>query len=157
HRRYGIAVPASAWHADVLPQHLRPRIEIVAGEQETLGAGRDLAQLRRQLERAKIAPTADEPAWSQIAQKWERFGLTTWSFGDLPERITVTEAGPLCGWPGLQVEDDTVSLRLFRGQEAARRASLPGVQRLVEFALQKDLAWLQKDLRALSRFEPLLA
>ncbi len=32
---------------------------------------------------------------------------------------------------------------------------LAGVQRLVELAVQKDLAWLEKDLRALSRFDAL--
>jgi ATP-dependent helicase HrpA len=57
----------------------------------------------------------------------------------------------------LQVEDEIVNVRLFRAREAARRASLPGVQRLVELALQKDLAWLVKDLRALARFDPMLA
>ena len=58
------------------------------------------------------------------------------------------------GWP---VETDSVSLKLFRSQEAARRASLGGIQRLVALALQKDLAWLHKDLRALAQFAPLLA
>jgi ATP-dependent helicase HrpA len=36
-------------------------------------------------------------------------------------------------------------------------ASLTGVQRLVELAIQKDLAWLERDLRALSRFDALYA
>ncbi|MDB6111856.1 MAG: ATP-dependent helicase HrpA, partial [Pedosphaera sp.] len=86
------------------------------------------------------------------------FGLTGWTFGDLPERLTVSETGsvPLYAWPGLQVEEDSVSVRLFRSNEAARRASVRGFQRLVELAQQKDLGWLQKDLRALSRFDALL-
>jgi ATP-dependent helicase HrpA len=48
-----------------------------------------------------------------------------------------------------------VNLKLFRSQAAARHASLGGVQRLVELALQKDLGWLQKDLRSLVRLAPL--
>jgi len=77
----------------------------------------------------------------------------------LPERITVSEAGklPLYAWPGIQEEEQHVSLRLFRSQEAARRASLGGCRRLISLALQKDLAWLHKDLRSLSRFAPLTA
>ncbi|HYT89888.1 MAG TPA: DUF3418 domain-containing protein, partial [Gemmataceae bacterium] len=47
--------------------------------------------------------------------------------------------------------------RLFRSQEAARAASIHGVQRLVELAIEKDLAWIEKDLRGLSRFESLYA
>jgi ATP-dependent helicase HrpA len=100
----------------------------------------------------KIEPAGDCPAWTRLAQKWERFGLTAWTFGDLPERITVSEndAVPLYAWPGLHLEEGNVSLRLFRSQEAARRASLGGIQRLVELVLQRDLGWLQKDLRALA-------
>jgi ATP-dependent helicase HrpA len=48
-------------------------------------------------------------------------------------------------------------MRLFRSRDASRQASLPGVRRLVELAVQKDLAWLQKDLRALVGLAPLLA
>ncbi|MDB6068167.1 MAG: hrpA [Pedosphaera sp.] len=158
HRRYGIEVSPTAWPADALPQHLRPRIEILGNNQKTISAGRDLDQLRRQLENVKVEPTGDSPAWTRAAQQWERFGLTAWTFGDLPERITVTEhpTVPLFAWPGLQVEEDHVSLRMFRSQESARRTSLGGVQRLVDLAVQKDLGWLQKDLRALTRFESIL-
>ncbi|MDB6015769.1 MAG: hrpA [Pedosphaera sp.] len=159
HQRYGVEVSPSAWPAEALPQHLRPRIEVVGNDQKTLGTGRDLNQLRERLEKVKAQPAGDPPAWTRAAQQWERFGLTGWNFGDLPERITVGEIDgiPFHAWPGLQVEEDSVSLRLFHGEDAARRASLVGCQRLVELAAQKDLAWLQKDLRALVKFAPLLA
>ncbi len=105
----------------------------------------------------KPRPPAQSGDWQHAAQKWERFGLTTWSFGDLPEKIIIGERQgiPLSAWPGLQLEESGVSLRLFHSPEAARRASLGGVQRLVELAVQKDLAWLEKDLRALARLDPL--
>jgi ATP-dependent helicase HrpA len=57
----------------------------------------------------------------------------------------------------LQREDGHVSVRLFRSQDAARQASVAGMQRLVELAIQKDLGWLEKDLRALGRFDALYA
>jgi len=158
-QHYGVALSPSAWPTDALPSHLRPRIEIVTPDQKTLGVGRDLEQLRQKFEKTKVEPTGDSPAWTRAGQQWERFGLTGWTFGDLPERITVGDSAglPLYGWPGLQVEEENVSVRLFRSQEAARRASLPGVQRLIELALQKDLAWLAKDLRGLSRFDLIAA
>jgi ATP-dependent helicase HrpA len=46
---------------------------------------------------------------------------------------------------------------LFRSEELARRASLGGIQKLVELALAKDFAWLHRDLRALNRFDALAA
>lgn len=159
-QHYGVEIPANAWPADAIPAHLRPRVEVISHDQKSLGTSRDLNQLRQRLEKevVKVQPTGDDPAWTQAARRWERFDLTGWTFGDLPERITVQEspALPLYAWPGLAVEADSISLKLFRSQEAARRASLGGIQRLVALALQKDLAWLHKDLRALAQYGPLL-
>jgi len=158
-RRFGVEVPVSAWPIDALPSHLRPRIEIVGNDAKTMAAGRDLDQLRRGLQTARVEPAADAPAWQHVAQQWERFGLTAWSFGDLPERITVSEGPglPLHAWPGLEVEQGRVNVRLFHTPEAAQAASRCGVQRLVELAIERDLGWLEKDLRALSRLESLYA
>jgi ATP-dependent RNA helicase HrpA len=179
-RRYGIAIPITAWRADSIPQHLRPRIELLDHYQKTIGAGRDPSQLIRQIETAKTEPAALPPAWIRATAHWERFGLTAWTFGDLPERLVV-EVGPapfsssspsitaekvktdpdahshLCAWPGLQLDEGQVNLRLFKNLRDARQASLGGVQRLIELALEKDLAWLQKDLRGLCRLAPLYA
>ncbi len=82
-----------------------------------------------------------------------------WDFGDLPERITVSENGPVpvYAWPGLAVEKERVSLRLFRTEDLAKQATPGGIQKLVELALSKDFAWLHRDLRGLSRFEALAA
>jgi ATP-dependent helicase HrpA len=157
HRRYGLEVPVASWPAQALPPHLRPRLEVLRHGLQPLLAGRDLLQLRRQLETAKPQPPADPPAWLRLARQWERFGLTAWNFGDLPERLAVEESGaaPLYAWLGLHVEEGQVNLRLFHSPDLARQAGIGGLQRLLELALQKDLAWLQKDLRALARIEPL--
>jgi ATP-dependent helicase HrpA len=157
--RYGVTVPASAWPADAMPAHLRARIEIVSHDQKTLASGRDLDQLRRNLAQIKVEPPTEPAAWQRVAAQWERFGLRHWTCGDLPERVTVSEGPGLSvyGWPGLHFEDGNVNVRLFRSQDAARAASIHGVQRLVELAIEKDLAWIEKDLRDLSRFESLYA
>jgi ATP-dependent helicase HrpA len=160
--RYGVEIPVSAWPAEAVPQHLRPRIELIGHDQKPVSAGRDLGQLRQQLEQAieikKLEPKKESPFWSKLAQQWERFGLTGWTFGNLPERVTVGEGtNQIEAWPGVKVEEGQVNLRLFRSREAARQASLAGIQRLVETAIQKDLAWLQKDLRAVAGFAPLVA
>ncbi len=161
HRRYGIEVKAADWPANALPTHLRPRIEIVDHDRKSLGAGRDLAGLQQRLKQTKIepAPKADSADWVRATQQWERFGVRDWTFGDLPERITVSEGPglPLYAWPGIEFAEGVVNVRLFRNPDQARAISLTGVQRLVELAIQKDLAWLEKDLRALSRFDALYA
>jgi ATP-dependent helicase HrpA len=159
HQHYGIAVTAASWPANALPAHLQPRIEIVGHDRKTVSAGRDLDALRQQLEKPRATPIGETPAWARATAQWERAALTGWTFGDLPDRITVSETNalPIYAWPGLRVEEGHVCVRLFSSAEAARRATLAGLQRLAELALQRDLGWLQKDLRALVRFEPMLA
>jgi ATP-dependent helicase HrpA len=158
-RRYGVEIPPDAWPADAIPAHLRPRVEVIGHNQKPVGAGRDLAALRQKLEQMKTKAAPDNSAWTRAAQQWERSAVASWNFGDLPQRITVTENGPVpvYAWPGLQLEDGSVSLRLFRSEELCRRASLGGIQKLVELALAKDFAWLQRDLRDLSRLSALTA
>jgi ATP-dependent helicase HrpA len=160
--RYALVVPVTAWRPEALPAHLRPRYELVGTDRKTIVAGRDLAELRDQVAKAALqAPpaAAQNPAWRRAAQQWERPAVTGWTFGDLPERITVSTEGslPVYAWPGLAVEDGGVCVRLFRSQAAAREASTGGVARLVELALQKDFAWLERDLRALVRHDALYA
>src|SRR6185503_2737969 len=107
------------------------------------------------LQKLKVVPTEEPQAWQRASQQWERFGITNWTFGDLPERITVGEGPevPVYAWPGLESAEGHVNVRLFRSPELAREASVHGARRLVELAIQKDLGWLEKDLRALSRFQ----
>ena len=161
HRRYGQEVKAADWPANALPAHLRPRIEVVDHERKQLGVGRDLAGLQQRLKQTKVEPTTkpDSADWTRAVQSWERFGLTDWTFGELPERITVSEGPelPAYAWPGIEFAEGLVNVRLFRSPDLARSASLTGAQRLVELAIEKDLAWLEKDLRALSRFDALYA
>ena len=158
-QRYGIVIPPNTWVSDVVPTHLRPRIEVLDQDQKSLGTSRDLGQLREKLEQTKSKPAPDDSAWHRVAQQWEQFGLSAWTFGDLPERILISENGPVpvYAWPGLAVEKEAVSLRLFRTEDLAKTASLGGVQKLVELALSKDFAWLHRDLRGLNRFDALVA
>ncbi len=199
-KRYGITVPPDAWREEAVPAHLRPRVEIVDHNRKTIAAGRNLEQLKPQLKETKtIAPRGNDD-WQRATAKWERSAVTSWVFGDLPEKIVVGQAfqpasagdfpvarPPLSAavserntgqespvnrqagkpalqaehvthaWPGIVLEDGHVSLRLFRSAALAREASFDGVNKLIELTLQKDLAWLQKDLRALCRFDALYA
>ncbi len=155
-RRYGVDVSSSTWDWSELPTHLRPRMEIIGSAHRVLAVGRDLDELKKTIEKTDIVPE-DSSVWKSIAGQWERFDLDTWNFGDLPERVTVVESEdlPVYGWLGLEVENERVNVRMFHSRDEAKNISLPAIQRLVELALRKDLAWLEKDLRGLRQWEPL--
>ena len=149
-----MAVPASAWSEAAIPAHLRPRVEVVARDGRKLAAGRDFDELRRQLEDVRDIPAAEPPIWRKARQQWEKPAVTGWTFGDLPERVPVGEhrGQTIHAWPGLGCEDGgVVSVRLFRSVEEAGSASVDGTRALVERALQKEFAWLRKDLKALEK------
>ena len=153
---YGVMVQAADWRETSLPNHLQPRIEIVGSDRKVIEVGRDLNKLRKDVDEAK--PAGDSPEWSFAVRRWECFDINGWRCGDLPDRIVVKETGglPEFGWPGLEVEEQSVNVRLFRDRETSRRSSLGGVQRLVEIMLAKELAWLRKDLGTLTRLKPII-
>lgn len=158
-RKYGVPVQPESWAEAAIPAHLRPRVEVVTNDGRVVGSSRDLGTLRSSLPVAPAKPAQESGAWARAARQWERFGLSSWSFGDLPASVPVETANglPVVGWIGLAVEESTVSVRLFRAEAAARHASLAGIRRLVELAIQKELAWSVRDLRSLARFAPLYA
>jgi ATP-dependent helicase HrpA len=155
-QKYGVEVPVDAWSGDSVPAHLRTRVEFVDHERKVVSAGRDFAVLQAALPKPKVEPRGEHPAWLAAARRWEKFGLTAWSFGDLPDKVPVGEDRglPLWGWLGLEEEGGKVNVRLFRAAEASRRSSVAGVGRLIEWVLQKDFGWLQKDLRGLAKLAP---
>ena len=153
--RYQLTVPPEAWKAEGVPAHLRPRIELIGNTPKPVAAGRNFAVLKQQLAQVKVTPPTESAGWKLALRQWEKFGLTTFPAGDLPEKVPAGEQHglPVWGFPGLQLDDGSVSVRLFPTALASRRSSLPAWQRLVELALQRDLAWLERDLRTLAKFD----
>jgi ATP-dependent helicase HrpA len=161
---YGVRTVAGDWNFDAVPDHLRVRVEVEGDPDRPLATGRNLqviqAQLDREEKKIAVQPSGSAPdAWAKLAAVWERESIQTWDFPDPPERIQVTElAGlPVYAWPGLRVESDDVSLRLFRTKEAADALTPSGCARLLENDLKYELAWIQRDLKDLARIGPLAA
>ena len=147
-RKYQVTVRAQDWPPQSLPDHLRPRVQVIDRQQRTVAAGRDLAAVRGTLESMDLR----SDAWERAAKRWERQALSAWSFGDLPETVTIENVSgtPLLGYLGLALEEGQPAVRLYRKQSEARETTPPAVRKLAELALAKDLAWLHKELRALA-------
>ncbi len=144
-RRYGVEVEATDWPPMSLPDHLRPRIEVVDAQQKMVVTDRNLDAIRSAV---KARPIQSD-AWEKAVRRFERFALRTWSFGDVPETLVIEEVGgvPWLGYPGLELHEGEVNLRLYREPEEAQESSPAAVKRLAELALGHDLAWLTKELR----------
>ncbi len=154
--RLGVRIDPALWSNHVLPDHLRVRIEVVDNANKVLGASRDLAEIQTQLHRrsrtvSRQAASGDNSAWRAARAKWEGEPADAWKFGDLPEKITVSEhhGVPVLAHPGLKAMAAGVAVRLFATPEEAAAATREGLRKLFETQLRHDLGWLQKELNAL--------
>ncbi len=143
-RKYRIHIKRSDWTEQSLPAHLCPRVEVVDRAAKPLASGRDLQAVQQQVE----AHDHRTGAWHQVARRWEKSGLTAWTFGDLPESIFVEEVGgaPLLAFPGIEPAGESVSVRLYRKQVDAEETTKGGVRKLVEIGVARDLVALRKEL-----------
>ena len=150
--RYGLRISPQDWGGDPLPKHLQMRVDIQGANRQTLVAGRNLAGMVDQLEHHDTPVELE--AWKQALEEWEQTELLTWTFGDLPERIEITEVAgvSLVALPGIEVGDRGVDLRLYRNRREAQTASRSGIFRLAQIQLEAELAWLERSLRDLDQF-----
>lgn len=151
-KKYRVEVWARDWPPNSLPSHLQPRIEVVDHTNKALASGRVLAAVQSAVDGHDL----HTQSWSVAVKKWEQTGLTLWSFGDLPESIIVEQiaGAPLLAYPGIEAQEKSVSLRLFRKREDAAFASVRGVRKLAELVLATDLTRLRKELAGIAKHIP---
>lgn len=133
----GLEIPAEAFRPDALAAFLRLTLRVIDADGKVVAASRDVAELgekygakARRAFQAVATPT-----------KWERTGLRTWDFGDLPEHIT-REVGrtSLRSYPALVDRGESVDLVLAESQAAAREQTRKGLARLFALAAKPELA-----------------
>jgi ATP-dependent helicase HrpA len=140
HRRFGVDIPASAWPATALPDHLKMRLALTAPDGRELLSGRDPALLRSQPAATRLPP--------EVRERWERSGVTRWDFGDLPETV-VSEKNAGSHWvafPALEAGAEGVRLRLFTRRDQAATAHPGGVAALFAVHFGKELKFLKRSL-----------
>ncbi|MHB1292320.1 MAG: ATP-dependent RNA helicase HrpA, partial [Sulfuricella sp.] len=141
-KKTGQEIPPDTWKEADLPLHLRMNFKVVDEAGAEMASGRDLAALKEQLGQAARLTFASAPELDI-----EKEGLTNWDFGDLPEKIAFTRSGQqLTGYPALEDDGDSVSIRLFDTPEAAQSAMRAGVRRLLRLALNPQMKQLEKSL-----------
>ena len=142
YERFKVHIPQTAWPGD-LPQHLTMRIAITDPKGNTVLCSRDKNVLK------KTIPFGNgSNAYEKAKKKWERSGVTTWDFPDLPEHITIKEddGDTIALFPGLHDTNGTIDLRLFRSRTNAAKYHKKGVMGLYCIHFSKDLKFLKKNL-----------
>lgn len=145
-----------------VPAHLRMNFRAVDERGRVVGSGRDLAELQAQLSdraRSSVArsiartPAAGAPdpaknaATVASSMSIERSGLTSWTFGDLPEVLDTRVAGGVVrGYPAIVDDGKSVSVRVESTADAAAAATRDGVLRLVLLNVPTPASYVQEHL-----------
>jgi len=145
HEKFGVDIPADRWPQEGLDDHLKIRFVVTDEKDRELAAGRDIGVLRQE-----FIETSESPAFTEARRRWERTGLAAWDFGDLPERITLTD-GDLAphapaAFPGLVAEGTHIGIGLFPSAPEARRSHRNGVGALLALRLRDELKHLRKNI-----------
>jgi len=164
HEQFGLRVTLAMWAMKSLPDHLQVRVQVLDDDGQELCASRELEEIRKVLglrlqEASEGVARADPKAWQEARTKWEKGDQTSWTFGDIPVQVLVTEqAGvPVWAFPGIKEGVAGVALRLFKTSGEALETTRQGVAALLELQLRHDLGWLEKDLKALHSLGTLAA
>jgi ATP-dependent helicase HrpA len=154
--RFGLGVQAKIWDDKLPPDHFRVRVRVLDDDDVELCASRELTEIHAALKQrgreASVAVAKVEPeAWRRARTQWEKSPQTTWTFGDVPARVRVSEqAGvPVEAFPMLAAEAGGVALRLGKTPEEAQATTARGLSALLELHVRYELGWLERDLKAL--------
>ncbi len=135
------------WPSDALPAHMRMNFRIVDEAGLELAMGRDWQALKQQL--GQMAQLTFREGSPEI----EKAGLKQWDFGDLPAELNFAKAGQqLTGYPAIEDNGDSVSVKLFDNQQAAQQAHRKGVAKLMRFELKEQMKQLEKGLPGFNQF-----
>jgi ATP-dependent helicase HrpA len=148
--RLGVDIPAPAWPVESLPDHLKMRIAIIDSQEKVVMAGRDITHLKK-----KLVRKPDPDGLLSAKTRWERKGIVTWDFGDVPESVTLTgrHHARWILYPGLELREKDLSLSLFADKTKAVMSHKKGVAWLFTKSLSKELKFLKVNLRLLPVFK----
>ena len=129
------------WVLSEIPAHHFMNFSIVDDAGRELAMGRDWRALQKQLGQAA------QLTFRNTSPDIEKTGLKQWDFGDLPQTLSFERDGlKVTGYPALEDDVDSVSVKLF---DTAREAALnhrKGVCRLMRFELKEQIKQLEKGL-----------
>ncbi len=143
YEKFGVDIPADRWPLEELDEHLKLRFAVVDGKDRELSTGRDIGILRQEFVEEK-----ESQAFAKMRQTWEKDGVTSWDFGELPQQITLTGRGAdaAVAFPALTATETGIGIRIFRSGPEAVRAHRKGVRALLALRFRDELKHLRKGI-----------
>ena len=141
HGRFHVDIPPSVWNPDSIDDYLKIRFAVIDSNKEELASSRDISLLQKE-----IIAEAESNAFSKARLAWEKTGLTSWNFEELPDTITLDRRGCFEGYafPGLEAGERCVNIRLFKSKREADISHCTGIKALYTYFFKNELRYLKK-------------
>jgi len=141
-KQTGVEISVSDWNVSDLPNYLQMNFRLLDESGKLLDESRDLEQLKQKWAKEAAASFRQMPD-----SDYEQQGLTSWSFDDLPESITLNQNGlEMTAYPTLIDKEDSVDLTLMDTQKQADAFTAKGLRRLFILAQADSVKYLNKHL-----------
>ena len=135
--RTGVFLPEEAFRPDLVATHLRLLVSVVDEKGKVVAQSRDARDLQTRFG-ARAREVVRE---TKAPQAWDRKGLVTWDFGELPAHVERRAAGLVVrAFPALVDRGAAVDLVLLESAPEAEKASRAGVRRLLMLASRAPLS-----------------
>ena len=136
-----LKVSQDDWVLSEMPPHHLMNFSVVDDAGRELAMGRDWKGLQKQLGQAA------QLTFRNTSPDIEKTGLKQWDFGDLPQTLSFERDGlQVTGYPALEDNMDTVSVKMFDTEAEAEMNHRQGVARLMRFELKEQMKQLEKGL-----------
>ncbi|WP_430009608.1 ATP-dependent RNA helicase HrpA [Methylophaga lonarensis] len=138
----GVEIPLTQWNTEELPLYLQMNFRLVDEQGKLLDESRDLHQLKQRWAQEAAASFRQLPN-----SEYERTGLHSWDFDELPRQITLQQSGmEMTAYPALIDRGEYVDLMLLDTQQQADQQTPLGLRRLFMLAQQDAVKYLNKHL-----------
>jgi ATP-dependent helicase HrpA len=160
--QFGLNISPAVWAERPVSEHLQVRVQVKDDAGSEIVASRSLAEIHAAVaaHQRKASQEVDRNApnlWRQARQQWETEALDEWPRDEIPAEIEIGEhAGVVVkAYPGFAATRDGVVLRLYRSHDDVTTKGQRGLRAILGHTLRRDLAWMEKDLKALKAIGPL--
>ncbi len=162
--RFQLRISPAVWDDRPLPDFLRVRVRVCDDNGTELVASRDRAEIEAAVatheQNTSRSIVKEAPAmWRQACQQWEREAIEDWPFEVMPDEVVIGEAAGVAvkAYPVFYAGKAGIAVKLLRTEEVAKPRREAGLRAILAQALRYELAWTEKDLRAMKQVGPAAA
>ncbi|MCE5210262.1 MAG: ATP-dependent RNA helicase HrpA [Deltaproteobacteria bacterium] len=150
--QYKVKISRNDWATEKLPDYLNIRYSVIDEKGNEIKESRDINLLQKEL-----ADTVNTSAMEKIKGNWEKDGITSWDFGELPQQIPLRGTHGLIGYayPALTVNDGSINVRLFADEKQSTLHHSRGVAVLYEIHFANLLKQFKKNVALTSAMKTL--